>query len=202
MCRSLEVGGTIDGVLLCFGSEVYISPTATVTSDIWVVGGLVRVEDRFGDDILIGGDDVMVSEHVSITGDRTDLLALALSVEIMPDALLPGDLLVYGYQVEINGAVGGDVDFGGESLIIRGRVGGRVDASVGDWRRDTDLPGLPVYNVSFNDPGLAVADDAFIGGDLSYEAPSRRPIPPGVVQGRISYDAVISQPDITNLGET
>jgi len=130
------------------------------------------------------------------------LLALALSVEIMPDALLPGDLLVYGYQVEINGAVGGDVDFGGESLIIRGRVGGRVDASVGDWRRDTDLPGLPVYNVSFNDPGLAVADDAFIGGDLSYEAPSRRPIPPGVVQGRISYDAVISQPDITNLGET
>ena len=120
----------------------------------------------------------------------------------MPGAILPGDLLVYGYQVEINGAVGRDVDFGGESLIIRGRVGGRVDASVGDWRRDADLPGLPIYNISFNDPGLAVADNAFIGGDLSYEAPSRRPIPPGVVQGRISYDAIISQPDITNLGET
>jgi len=202
MCRVLEVRGTIDGDLLGIGSEVHIYPTATVTGDIWVVGGRLRVEGRVGDDIHFAGVNVLVSEHARITGERTDLLALALSVEIMPDALLPGDLLVYGYQVEINGAVGGDVDFGGESLIIRGRVGGRVDASVGDWRRDTDLPGLPVYNVSFNDPGLAVADDAFIGGDLSYEAPSRRPIPPGVVQGRISYDAVISQPDITNLGET
>lgn len=202
LCRMLEVRGTIDGDLLGIGSEIHIFPTATVTGDIWVVGGRLRVEGVVGDDIHFAGVTTLISEQARIAGDRTDLLALALSVEIMPDAILPGDLLAYGYQIEINGAVGGDIDFGGESLLIRGRVGGRVDASVGDWRRDTDLPGLPIYNISFNDPGLAVADDAFIGGDLSYEAPSRRPIPPGVVQGRISYDAVISQPDITNLGET
>lgn len=202
LCRVLDVRGTIDGDLLGIGSEIHLYPTATVTGDIWTAGGRLRIEGAVGDDIHFVGVTALISERARISGNRTDLAALALSVEIMPGAILPGDLLVYGYQVEINGAVGRDVDFGGESLIIRGRVGGRVDASVGDWRRDTDLPGLPIYNISFNDPGLAVADNAFIGGDLSYEAPSRRPIPPGVVQGRISYDAIISQPDITNLGET
>jgi hypothetical protein len=202
LCRIMEVRGTIDGDLLGIGSEIHIYPTATITGDVWVVGGRLRIEGIVGDDIHFGGVTVLISERARITGDRTDLLAIAMNVEIMPDARLPGDLLVYGYQVEINGGVGGDVDFAGESLLIRGRVGGRVDASVGDWRRDADLPGLPVYDISFNDPGLAVAEDAFIGGDLHYESPSRRPIPPGVVQGRISYDAVISQPDITNLGET
>lgn len=202
LCRVLDVRGTIDGDLLGIGSEIHLYPTATVTGDIWTAGGRLRIEGAVGDDIHFVGVTALISERARISGNRTDLAALALSVEIMPGAILPGDLLVYGYQVEINGAVGRDVDFGGESLIIRGRVGGRVDASVGDWRRDADLPGLPIYNISFNDPGLAVADNAFIGGDLSYEAPSRRPIPPGVVQGRISYDAIISQPDITNLGET
>lgn len=202
LCRVLEVRGTIDGDLLGIGSEIQIFPTATITGDIWALGGRLRIDGIVGDDIHFGGITVLVSERARITGDRTDLMAVAMNVEIMPDARLPGDLLVYGYQAEVDGAVGGDIDFAGESLIIRGRVGGRVDASVGDWRRDTDLPGLPVYNISFNDPGLAVAADAYIGGDLSYEAPSRRPIPPAVVQGRISYDAVISQPDITNLGET
>jgi len=201
LCRVLDVRGTIDGDLLGIGSEIHLYPTATVTGDIWTAGGRLRVESVVGDDIHFAGITVLISERARIMGDRTDLAALALSVEIMSDAILPGDLLVYGYQVEINGAVGRDVDFGGESLIIRGRVGGRVDASVGDWRRDTDLPGLPIYNISFNNPGLAVADNAFVGGDLTYEAPSRRPIPPGVVRGRISYNAVVSQPDITNLGE-
>ncbi|MCC6800838.1 MAG: hypothetical protein IT325_12030 [Anaerolineae bacterium] len=201
LCRVLEVRGTIDGDLLGIGSEVHIYPTATVTGDVWVAGGRLRVEGAVGDDLHFAGMNVLISEKARISGERTDLLALALNVEIMPDAHLPGDLLVYGYQAEINGLVGGDVDFSGESLTIQGRVGGRIDASVGDWRRDTDIPGLPVYNISFNDPGLAIGDTAFIGGDLNYEAPSRRPIPPGVVQGRITYDAVVSQPDITNLGE-
>jgi len=201
-CRVLDVRGTIVGDLLGIGSEVHIYPTATITGDVWVAGGRLRVEGAVGDDMHFAGMTVLISEKARIQGDRTDLLALAINVEIMPGAELPGDLLAYGYQVEINGAVGGDVDFGGESLLIRGRVGGQIDASVGDWRRDTDIPGLPFYNISFNDPGLAIGEDAFIGGDLNYEAPARRPIPPGVVQGRIRYDAIVSQPDITNLRES
>ncbi len=201
LCRILEVRGTIDGDLLGIGSEVQIFPTGTVTGDIWFAGGRLRIEGTVGDDIHFAGVSVLISDKAHIVGERTDLVALALNVEIMPDAYLPGDLLVYGYQIEVNGVVGGDIDFGGESLTIRGRVGGQIDASVGDWRRDADLPGLPFYNVSFNDPGLIIAEGAFVGGDINYQAPSRRPIPPGVVQGRIRYEAVISQPDITNIGE-
>ncbi|NLX10788.1 MAG: hypothetical protein GXY36_14110 [Chloroflexi bacterium] len=196
-CRVLEVYGTIDGDLLGVASEITIGRTAVITGDIWTAGGRLRVEGTVGDDVHFVGVSATISDRANFTHNRVDLFSVAVNTEIAQDAALPGDLLVYGYQARVNGTVGGDVDFGGEALIINGVVNGRVDAAVGDVRRSTDIPGLPIYDVSFSNPGLRVGPEAYIGGDLKYESASRTQIPFGVVQGQIDFEQVLSQPDIT-----
>lgn len=197
ICRVLEVRGTIEGDLLGVASNITIEQTATITGDLWVLGGKVEIEGTVGDDVHFIGISISVSDRARFTNPRIDLMAITLNVSITPDAAIPGDLLVYGYQALMDGTVGGDIDFSGEALIINGVVNGRVDASVGDVRRSTDIPGLPIYDVSFRNPGLRLGEEAVVGGNLSYAAPSRNPIPPGVVQGITTFTQTVSQPDIT-----
>jgi hypothetical protein len=141
----------------------------------------------------------LIISTVKFTNERIDVTSAALNTEISENAAIPGDLLVYGYQARIQGTIGGDVDFGGEALIINGLVQGRVDASVGDARRSNDFPGLPIYDVSFQRPGLRIDDTAGtvrIIGDLSYSSAYCGPLPPNAVQGRSFCEQTVNQPDI------
>jgi hypothetical protein len=200
-CRILDVRGTVDGDLIGAAAEITIYRTAVITGDIWVGGGKLLVEGRVGDDMHFVGLTSSISDHARFTSSRIDLLSVALNTEIMKDAILPGDLLVYGYQARVIGTVGGDIDFGGETLIIDGVVGGRVDAEVGDARRNTNLPSLPFFNITFEDPGLRTGENAHIGGDLKYKSPTPGEILPGVVQGRIVFNQTGKQPDITKVAQ-
>jgi cytoskeletal protein CcmA (bactofilin family) len=196
ICRVLEVHGTIEGDLLGIASNVTITPEAVVTGDIWVVGGRVDIQGTVGDDVHFIGVSVSIAEQTRFTNPRTDLMSIALNTTVAKRATVPGDLLVYGYQAQVDGTIGGDIDFSGETLIINGAVEGRIDASVGDARRSTDIPDLPFYDVSFSNPGLLIAAGAQIGSDLSYEAPTAAEIPSGVVGGSTSFTQIVSQPDI------
>src|SRR5574342_252225 len=117
-CRILDVRGTIDGDLIGAASVITIYRTATVTGDLWVGGGKLVVEGRMGDDLHFFGATMAVGDHARFEHSRIDVLSVAINTEITQNAVLPGDLLVYGYQVRVIGTVGGDVDFGGEALII------------------------------------------------------------------------------------
>ncbi len=200
-CRVLDVRGTVDGDLIGAATVITIHRTAVITGDLWVGGGKLFVEGRVGDDLHFFGMTSSIGDHARFTSNRIDLLSVAINTEIMKDAVLPGDLLVYGYQVRIAGTVGGDVDFGGEALIIDGVVAGRVDAEVGDARRNTNLPSLPFFDVSFEDPGLITGENAHIGGDLKYKSRTVGVILPDVVQGRVIFDQTGKQPDITKVGQ-
>jgi hypothetical protein len=145
------------------------------------------------------GVTMAVGDRARFAHSRIDVLSVAINTEIMQNAVLPGDLLVYGYQVRVIGTVGGDVDFGGEALIISGVVAGRVDAEVGDPRRNTDLPGLPIYDLTFEDPGLEIGAGAHIGADLAYRSRTASIIPPGVVKGQVAFEQLGRQPDITKV---
>lgn len=196
-CRILEVRGTIDGDLVGVASEVTIAPSAVVTGDLWIAGGRATISGTMGDDIRFIGLTVTLADKARFTNERTDLAAGALNTTISEHVALPGDLLVYGYQAKIYGTVGGDVDFSGEALTINGVVMGRVDATVGDTRRNNDLPSLPIYDVSFSNPGMRIGDEAVIEGALAYESASRTTIPAGVVHGPILFEQNLSQADIT-----
>ncbi len=200
-CRVLEIRGTIDGDVIGAASEITIYRTAVVTGDLWVGGGKLMVEGRVGDDMHFLGITSTIGEHARFATNRVDLLSVAINTEIVRDAVLPGDLLVYGYQVHVTGTVGGDIDFGGESLTIEGVVAGRVDAEVGDIRRNTDLPSLPFYDISLSDPGLRFGPDAYVGSDLSYRSRTAILPPPDTVNGSIHFEQIGRQPDITKVGQ-
>ncbi len=201
VCRILTVRGTVDGDLIGIANEVNIERTAVITGDLWIGGGKVFISGTVGDDIHFVGVNIRVQERAHFTNPRTDMMSIALNTEITRGAALPGDLLVYGYQAQIYGKIGGSVDFQGETLTIDGEVEGRVDASVGDIERSNNLPGLPIYDVNFKNPGLRVGEDAVIHSDLAYQSASFVVIPQGVVKGTLRYTQVQSRPDITNAEE-
>ena len=198
-CRILDVRGTIDGDLIGVAAEITVHRGARVTGDLWVGGGKLIVEGTIGDDIHFGGLTVAITERARFTSNRIDLTSMALNTEIRANAVLPGDLLVYGYQAVVEGTVGGDIDFSGEALVINGVVVGRVDAEVGDSRRSADVPNLPIYDLSFTNPGLWVGPEALIGEDVVYSSVSESEVPAGTVKGRLRFVRVGAQPDITKV---
>ncbi len=202
LCRVLDVRGSIDGDLIGAASQITIHRGATVTGDLWVGGGKLIIEGTVGDDVHFGGLSVEISQWARFSSSKVDLFALALNADVQRDAVLPGDVLMYGYQLRIAGSVGGNVRFAGEALQVDGVVAGQVQAQVGDAGRRADVPGLPIYDVSFQNPGLWIGEGAHIGGDVKYSAPVRSTIPGGVVQGHIRFDQTGTQPDITKVTHT
>lgn len=196
-CRILDVRGTIDGDLIGIGSQITLHPGSVVTGDLWVGGGKLLIEGTVGDDIHFGGLALGVATSARFTDSRIDVAAAALDVNLARDAVLPGDLLVYGYQVIVSGTVGGDIDFGGETLIVEGVVSGRIDAEVGDSRRRPNVPDLPIYDISFRNPGLVIGPDAVVNGDIRYKTTRPSVIPVGRVHGDVTFVPAGNRPDIT-----
>lgn len=201
LCRVLDVYGTVDGDLIGVAASVTIHRGAVITGEIWVGGGKLVVDGTVGNDIHFGGLTVSITNMARFTNTKTDLTSVALDTQIEKDAVLPGGLLVYGYQVTVDGAIGGDINFRGEALTINGVTGGGVKAEVGDSRRRPNLPDLPLYNISFKNPGLLVGSNAYIGGDLSYRTTQPSLIPDDVVKGRIRFTRTGQQPDITKVAQ-
>ncbi|MBI5960940.1 MAG: hypothetical protein HY866_19530 [Chloroflexi bacterium] len=197
-CRILEVRGTIDGDLIGLASSITIS--GEVTGDLWVGGGKLLIQGHVGDDVHFGGL-TLVWQTYWFMDPKIDVAAAALNVEIKPDGVVPGDLLMYGYQATVDGVIVGDINFRGEALMINGYIGGKVDASVGDPRRRPNVPDLPIYNLSFKNPGLRIGEKATINGDVEYAATRPSVIPLERVNGRIWFNQIGSQPDITKVSQ-
>lgn len=200
-CRVLRVRGTIDGDLIGAAVEITIDTSAVVTGDLWVGAAKLDIKGTVGDDMHFAGITTSIAGSAQFPDDRTDLVAVAINTEIRSAAMLPGDLLVYGYQATVDGTINGDIDFQGEALIINGSVGGRIDASVGDPSRRNDISSIPVYDLEFSNPGIHLATSASVGEDLSYESVARSSIPTGVVGGRVRFEQIATAPDITQVAE-
>ncbi|MBN2305185.1 MAG: polymer-forming cytoskeletal protein [Anaerolineae bacterium] len=200
-CRIVEIHGTIEGDLIGAASEITIESTGVVTGDVWAGGGKLEVRGQVGDDVHFAGITAIVYESAHFSNPRIDVAAVAINTELRAGVVLPGDLLVRGYQARVLGTVGGDVDFAGEALQIDGVVVGGVDASVGDARRRPDVPHLPVYDLSFDNPGLWIAEDALVGRDVQYKSSTVSLIPPDTVQGRVIFNKTGGPSDITKVGQ-
>jgi hypothetical protein len=198
-CRVLEVRGTIDGDLIGLASSITIS--GEVTGDLWIGGGKLVIQGKIGDDIHFGGLTLVVEKLEWSSDPPPDVAAAALNVELKPGAYIPGDLLMYGYQATIDGILIGDINFRGEALMINGVVSGRVQADVGDPRRRPNVPDLPIYNLSFKNPGLRIGEQALIQGDVEYASTRPSMIPLETVNGRIWFNQIGSQPDITKVSQ-
>lgn len=195
-CNTLTVAGVVEGDLIGGAWSAAIAPGGRVEGDIWLIGGQLRVEGTVADDIHFAGVDLDVTDSAQLSSN-SDLAAVVLNVEVSSGATIPGDMLVLGYQAIVRGDVGRDLHFNGSALVIEGEVDSNVWAHVAGGDTSPSFIPFPFpFSVSFQTPGLTLAEGGRIGGDLSYTGPAVGSIE-GVVGGEEDFTLVLPRPDIT-----
>lgn len=205
-CTSLTIYGYIDGDVAGIASEVTLAREGHVTGDIWIVAGQVRVQGTLGDDVHFAGVDLDVTGLARFPNANTDLIVAAVNLDLAEQTVIPGDVIFYGQQAILRGAINGEVDFQGQSLTLQNRVAGDVTATIGnpEGNAPTSIP--LIYSVDFQRPGLyfSLAGSnrrGYINGDLNYRAPQRISIQ-NEVGGQINYTQSIQAANITQAEQS
>jgi cytoskeletal protein CcmA (bactofilin family) len=190
LCRTLQIRGTVNGDVLGASTDAQI--TGKVTGDVYMVAGQLEISGEIGEDVHFAGAVLRLLPSAKLSGETSDLMTLSLSTTVDSGTTVPGNITAAGYQLVLNGPVGGEVSFWGSGLTINTTVGADVDAVVGDSQSTGG------WDVELSNPGLTVSDKGVIGGHLKYSAVS-----PGIVTGKVVGDTVFtkvsSQPDLTQM---
>ena len=201
LCRTLQIRGTVNGDVLGAATEAKIS--GKITGDIYMLAGQLEVSGEVGQDVHFAGSVLRLLPTAKLSGARADLISLSLSTTIDDGARVPGNVIAAGYQLVLNGEVGGELSFWGSGLAINSTVGGNVDAVVGDPQSTgvSQVQTLIVpfgWDVELGNPGLMIGDKGVIGGHLKYSASA-----PGIITGKVIgetlFTKVTSQPDLTQI---
>lgn len=173
-CGRLTVDGTIKGDLFCFAGELQIN--GVVEGDLVAIGQVVVINGPVNDDARIAGQFLKLGPKAEVTGD---LLALVFSLECQTFSSIGQDLSVGGYQAELAGSVGRNVQGRVVALRLSGEVDGDLEVSV-EGRQGDPAPAqfgpTPNIEVPKVPPGVTLTDTAKIGGDLNYRAPEEADI--------------------------
>ncbi|MCI0714000.1 MAG: polymer-forming cytoskeletal protein [Chloroflexi bacterium] len=203
LCYNLTIRGTVNGDLIGTASRVTVVRGAAVNGDIWIAAGQLIVEGTVEDDMHFAGGNFQVTKDAAFPEPRIDIAALAISVSLEEGVTLPGDLLMLGYQGIVDGDVGSNIDFQGQTLRINGNVAGNVDAIVGDRRQETPLRTFPLpFSISLTNPGFFIGETSVINGNLTYEAPQQVVLGRNTVRGRVNYTRSLQQVDITRVEQS
>lgn len=182
---SIRVGSgeVIDDDLILFGNSIVIN--GTVNGDLVAFGNDITLNGTVNGSAVMGGQNMKVSGKVSGTlyggGGALELTSNAViernvmfggySLRTEAGSIIARDLSAGGAQAVLGGRVGRDMQFGGSALELNGEIGRNVRVEVSE-------PGQiqPYAYYGANLPpaiatGLRVAQDAKIGGKLTYASP-------------------------------
>lgn len=137
-----NISGAVTGDAHVVAGKVAIR--GTVASDTLAVGVTVTVDGEIGDDLRVIGDDVTIAGHV-----KGDLLVIARSLTVLTESKIDGDVIYFGHEATISGAVGNDVFGRVTTLRLDGPISGMVDVTVGS---------------------LTLGDKAAVTGNVQYES--------------------------------
>lgn len=141
---TVAAGQVINGDYFAFGRLVEIS--GTVNGDVYALAGQVVIDGRVNGDVLVAGGRVSLSGvvaqdvraaggHIAVSGTvGRNLTVSAGNVELTPSALVRGNLVVAGGNVDVASPVAGGAKVAAGALILSNKVGGDVDAAVGALR--------------------------------------------------------------------
>lgn len=186
--QNVVVDGTVNGILFASGSEVLIN--GTINGDAFLTGQTVTVSKtaQINGNLFFGGQIINLDGKVSGSA-----FGGAMATSMSPTAYIGRNLFYGGYSLEAkNGsAVTKDLSIGAYQLVMAGSVGRDVSASVAALQLDgkigrnlkAEVESPSTNSVSMNNffqqpgvpqairPGLHVADNASIGGKLTYTSP-------------------------------
>lgn len=162
---TVALSGKVTGDTTVIGGNVTIG--GEVTDDLSILAGTVSLQSPVGEDVRIVAGQVTITEKV--TGD---LVVVAGKLTISSSAQIEGDILFYGGELVVEGAVRGKLLGSAESV--------RVDAELGKGL-DMDVR------------SLTLGEQANITGDVSYASDNDLVRAPGaVVSGAVTKNALVT----------
>ncbi|MFZ4813231.1 MAG: hypothetical protein ACOYL5_01750 [Phototrophicaceae bacterium] len=195
LCQELTIDGIVEGNLIGVATNAVIH--GEVRNGVYLLGGQLDVDGQIFDDLHYLGVVLRLLPGAQLLDPQTDLFALTLTSETASDVRLPGDVLAVGYQLLLNGAVGGEVNFWGSALEIHDTIGGDVIAQVGDPNAVEGMTQLETlflpfrsFNVNLVASGLRVLPSATLRGDLRYLAPAAGTLQ-GTLEGELDFRQVL-----------
>lgn len=136
----VALSGTITGDAMIVGGNVTIN--GAVTEDLAVLGGAVSMSASSTKDVRILAGDVTISKPIS-----GDLVVVGGRLTILSTGSVKGDVLIYGEDATIDGAVGGQIIGNVHTLRVNNTVGAGIDVT---------------------SSSLTLGDQANITGDVQY----------------------------------
>ncbi len=166
------VNGTINGDLFMFGQSVLLAENGKVSGNVFIGAQSSEVRGKVSGSVFTGGASMLLGSQARI--DR-NLYFGGYSLETLSGSVVKIDVLVGAYQIIHAGEIQQNLKGGVAGADLKGKVGknvhleiaapGEIDSSIWMfWYQ----PGMP----RAIEPGLRVAPEAVIGGDLSYTSPA------------------------------
>ena len=119
---STVMSGTIEGDMYTIAGSV--TTNGVIKGDFGALAGLSYMHASVTDDVRIVAAEVVIDDYVG-----GDVFVMAGKLKILSTAQIEGDVIFYGLEGEISGAVGGSVYGTTDTLRIDTKVAGDVAVS-------------------------------------------------------------------------
>jgi hypothetical protein len=168
--NTIIVDGVVNGDLVAAGARVVIN--GRINGSLMMAGQTLELNGQVGGTVYSGAAELTVGPNAQV---ERSLFFGGYSYTAEPGSMIGRDNIVAGYQAVFNGEVGRNLQAYVSALELNGAVGGNVDAFVErpGTIADTQVwsffaaQGLPPALI----PGLRVGPEATIGGQFRYASP-------------------------------
>lgn len=173
----ITISAPVYGDLVTAGGDIFIYDS--IQQDLIVAGGNITVEGVIGDDIRCAGGTIDIEGNVA-----NDVLVFGGDVTIDRDAIVLGNLLVFGGRVRVIGDVKGKANVKAGQVDISGTIGKDLEVTCGQF----SLTGQVSGSAAIGAEELFIGPKAQIDGNLNYWTDD--PLDPmeGVVAGSVNFD--------------
>ncbi|HEY4607190.1 MAG TPA: polymer-forming cytoskeletal protein, partial [Acidimicrobiia bacterium] len=158
------IEGVVDGDLIAFAAEE-ITISGEVTGSVLAAAPTVTVTGGVGESLRVSTGSLTLEGTIS-----SDLVVASLGVKVDAGSEVSGDALIWALDLKTEGTIGANLEGSQRTLEIEGAIGGDVDVSVtrltvtgplnvaGDlgYRSDTEAVGL---------------EEATVGGVVVHKSP-------------------------------
>lgn len=191
LCGDLTIDGHIEGNLIGAARTTRIN--GQIDGSIYLLGGELIMNGTIGKDVHFGGLILNITEDALFQHRSGSIISINLSGTISPQAAVPGGILDLGYQLIVDGNIGGHISFWGSALHVAGKVNGNITATVGNSQSDgassqieTLLIPFP-FDIELVDPGLFISRTAEVNGQLQYTGPT-----PGIINAKLGQKPIFN----------
>lgn len=191
-CQNLQIEGRVTGNVIGIALRADIS--GKISENVYLAGLELDLNGTIARDLhyiglLMNLNAPGTAPHRPVGGQ---VIFAALSAQLANSASIHGQIIGIGYQLLIDGAVQGEINYWGSAFVLNSTLSGDVYATVGNPEADaSDLQALLLpLNITpeLVTPGLLIHSSAAIDGSLFYHSPVEAQIA-GTVSGQIIYQS-------------